>query len=132
MSFYALAESGIPVVAGTVQKVTLLELQTNENKERSKERTEKISTKFKEDHLLNDGDKPDIDDWSELFQDDQDFMDEFHRACDNADAKEADNDFDPDSYNHYLNMELAIDHREKNIHNSLRQQRDSKTTEVIR
>ena len=37
MPFNVLSESGRPIVAGTAQRVTQLELQTEENKERIKE-----------------------------------------------------------------------------------------------
>ena len=47
--------------------------------------------------------------WGDLCEDDEDFMAEFHKVFDNDDVKEADNEFDPDSFDNYLHMELAID-----------------------
>ena len=41
--------------------------------------------------------------------DNEDFVEEFHCLYDNTDVPEVDNEFDLDTYNTYLNMELAID-----------------------
>jgi len=89
--------------------VTELEKQTDANKERMAVYTNKISQKFKEGRLAMDGDKPKLEDCEELLEDDQDFADEFNRLFDNGDVPEADDVFDPDSYDQYLNMELTID-----------------------
>ena len=109
MTFHILPESGIPVQAGTVQRMTELEKQTDAHKERMQAFTEKIAKKFKEGRLLMDGDKPKLEDWADLLDDDDDFADEFNRLYDNADVPEADDEFDPDAFDHYLDMELAID-----------------------
>ena len=106
MTFHVLPESGIPIQAGTVQRVTELEKQTDENKEKIKVFSDKIIHIFR---LSVDGDKPKLEDWADLLEDDQDFVDEFNWLFDNPDVPEADDEFDPDSYDHYLNMELAID-----------------------
>ena len=109
MTFHILPESGIPIMAGTVQRLTELEKQTDAHKERMKEYSDKIAAKFKEGRLSVDGDKPDLADWEDLLDNDPDFAEEFGRLFDNADVPEADDEFDPDSYDHYLEMELAID-----------------------
>jgi len=109
-SFYILPESGIPIVAGTVQRVTQLELQTDANKQRIKSFNDKIADRFKEEHLQYDGDKPNLDDWGDLYEDDEDFVAEFYKVFDNDGVKEADDEFDLDSFDHYLHMELAVDH----------------------
>jgi hypothetical protein len=109
MTFHILPPSGIPVQAGSVQRVTELEKQTDATKERMKTFSEKIATKFKEGRLLLEGDKPKLEDWADLLEEDGDFAEEFNRLFDNGDVPEADDVFDPDSYDHYLNMELAID-----------------------
>ena len=98
MTFHILPESGIPIQAGTVQRMTELEKQTDANKERMAAHTNKISQKFKEGRLSVDGVKPKLEDWEELLEDDQDFADEFNRLFDNGDVPEADEVFDPDSY----------------------------------
>ena len=58
--------------------------------------------------LLN-GDKPKLEDWEALLEEDDDFAEEFNRLFDNGDVLEADDEFDPDSYDQYLQIELAID-----------------------
>ena len=45
----------------------------------------------------------------DLFADEEDFIAEFLRSCVNADVKEAEDDFDPDSFDRYLSMELSVD-----------------------
>jgi hypothetical protein len=44
-----------------------------------------------------------------LIEPDPDFAEEFTRTFDNPDIKEADEEFDPDSYDGYINMELLLD-----------------------
>ena len=56
-----------------------------------------------------DGENPDMHDWGYLFADDDHFIDEFRRACNNSDVKKADDGFDPDSFDRYLNVELSLD-----------------------
>ena len=109
MTYNVLPESGIPIQAGTVHRVTEPEKQTDAVKEQMSVHTEKISNKFKETRLSHDGDKPNLKDWSELLESDEDFAEEFNKIYDNTDVPEADDDFDPDSFDAYLNMEIAID-----------------------
>jgi len=108
MSYYILPESCIPITASTVQRVTHLEKQTEANTQRMKKFNEKISHKFKEGRLATDGDMPRLDEWADLLEDDDDFAAEFNRLFDNTDVPEADDQFDPDSFDHYLNMELSV------------------------
>ena len=78
MSFHILPESGRPVVAGTVQRVTHLEQQTNVVKERMKEYSDKISLKFNEGRL--NCDPPNLDGWQDLLETDPEFAEEFNRV----------------------------------------------------
>ena len=110
MSYYVLPESGIPVIAGTVQRMTYLEQQTDANKERMKSFNSRITDKFKEAPLTVDsGEIPQLEDWEQLLEDDKDFAAEFNRLYDNLDVPEADDTFDPDLFDTYLNMELNVD-----------------------
>ena len=109
MTYHILPPSGIPVTAGTVQRITQLELQTDAVKERTTAFTEKIAVKFKEGRLQQDGDKPDLAAWEDLLEGDPDFAEEFNRLFDNPEVLEADDTFDPDSYDTYLNMEVSFD-----------------------
>ena len=108
MTFHILPESGIPIMAGTVQRVTELEKATDATQQRIRQFNQKIQDKFKEGRLAS-GDTPQLDDWSDLFEDDPDFAEEFNRLFDNAEVPEADDVFDPDCYDNYLQMEVAID-----------------------
>ena len=68
----------------------------------------KISDKFKEGRIAADA-MPSLEDWSDLLEDDEDFAAKFNRLFDNPEVAEADDMFDPDSFDHYLNMELSVD-----------------------
>ena len=60
-------------------------------------------------HVLNDGGKAEPYDWStHPFEDDPDFPEEFEDAVSNPLVKEADDLFTPDTYDQYLQMELAL------------------------
>ena len=52
---------------------------------------------------------PDLEEWSDLLEDDRDFADEFNRLFDNTDVPEADDNFDPDTYDDYINKEISVD-----------------------
>lgn len=109
MSYWVLPASGIPESRTTVQRVTLLESQTEANIARFAAYDAKIKERFKEDRLVPKGEKPDPSEWAEILEDDLDFAAEFARIFNNPEVKEADDDFDPDTYDSYLNMELALD-----------------------
>ena len=60
-------------------------------------------------HVLNNGGKAEPYDWStHPFEDDPDFQEEFEDAVSNPEVKEADELFTPDTYDQYLQMELAL------------------------
>ena len=59
--------------------------------------------------MLNDGSKSEPYDWStHPFEDGPDFQEEFDNAVNNPEVKEADELFTPDTYDQYLQMELAL------------------------
>ena len=49
-----------------------------------------------------------MDMWAELAEDEKDFQSEFKKVFGNTDVKEADEEFTPDSYDNYVNMELKL------------------------
>ena len=109
MSFWVLPPSGIPVSRTSVQRLTLLEQETSNIKERMSSYTSAINTRFKEERSVTERhEKPNLDDWSE-FKDDEAFVEEFQRVFSSDDVPEADDLFDPDSYDTYINMEVALD-----------------------
>ena len=64
-------------------------------------------------HMLNANCKSEPYDWStHPFADDPDFQEEFDNAVNNPDVKEADELFTPDTYDQYLQMELALPQRD--------------------
>ena len=58
---------------------------------------------------MDSGEIPQLEDWEQLLEDNKDFSAEFNRLYDNSDVSEADDTFDPDSFDSYLNMELNVD-----------------------
>ena len=86
-----------------------MEFETDVNLQRIKGFNERIGDRFKEEHLHRDEAKPSLDDWGDLYEEDEDFLAEFYKVFHNTDVKEADDEFDPDSFDHYLHMEVAID-----------------------
>jgi hypothetical protein len=108
MSYHVLPKTGVPVSRTTVQRVTELEKQTDANRQRFAEFEKAISKRYKEGRLVQ-GDKPTLADWSDLLETDSDFAAEFANTFDNPEVKEADAEYDPDSYDNYLGMALTLD-----------------------
>ena len=108
MSYWVLPVSGIPESRTSVQRLTILEKGTEANIARMQDFQEKINVRFKEDSEIIPQSHPSIDDWSE-FKDDQDFMEEFQRVFSSDDIQDEDDSFDPESFDQYINMEVALD-----------------------
>jgi hypothetical protein len=79
------------------------------NKQRFEVFDKAIAERYKEGRLVNKGEKPNLADWSDLLETDPDFAEEFATTFNNPEVKEADEEFDPDSYDTYLGMELTLD-----------------------
>jgi hypothetical protein len=114
MSYWILPASGIPVSRTTVRRVTQLESFTDANKERSNDYNQAIKQRFKEIYTAETfppqgSNKPTLELWAELAEEDEDFQTEFNRVFDNQEVKEADEDFTPDTFDNYVNMELSLD-----------------------
>jgi hypothetical protein len=101
----------MPVSRTTVQRATELEKSAEANKTRISSHDSAIAERFKEERLAKNGDKPDPTAWAGIIETDPDFAEEFATTFDDPDAPEADDDFDPDSFDAYLNMGLAVDRR---------------------
>lgn len=109
MAYWILNDKGEVVSRSTVQRVTNLELQTDEAKEEFKAFDAEIKRRFDEDDLPVEGSKPDPEHWAELIDHDEDFNQEFMNTVDDEHVAEEDDSFTPDtSWDEYLNMELAI------------------------
>ena len=108
MSYWILPESGIPESRTSVQRLTLLEKGTEANIARMRAFQSKINIRFKEENEVIPQSQPELDEWSE-FKDDQDFMNEFQRVFSSDDIREEDDVFDPESFDQYIDMKLALD-----------------------
>ena len=108
MCYFILKSNGEVLSRSSVQRVTNLELETEDNKAIFAEYDKSIALKWKEDPKKYDGDKPDMEHWAE-FSDDLDFVEEFQRVNNNPDIPEADKANPEVLEDTYLNMELALD-----------------------
>ena len=110
MSYWILTVNSTVIARTTVQRVTSLEMQQGHMKERTLAFDEAIRDKIKDsDHIILEGGKTQPHDWTDHpFENDPDFMEEFHGVISHNKMKEADETFTPDVYDTYLNMELAI------------------------
>ena len=110
MSFWVLTPSCRVVSRKSVQRITNLELQEETNKRQMTAFDDAVKGYlWDHNHVLNDGGKSEPYDWStHPFEDDPDFQEEFDDAVNNPEVKEADELFTPDTYDQYLQMELAL------------------------
>ena len=105
----------IPMSRTTVQRVTNLESQTEQCKKIFSVYDKRIAEIFNEkyidaNYLQNNNDKPAVEIWEELADDDGVFYEDFTCIINNADISEADDTFDPEYFDeNYLNMELDLD-----------------------
>ena len=90
MSYCILKKTGSVISRTTFQRVTNLEIQTDDVKADFDDFDAKIRQRLKEEYLPNDGDKPNPQDWDEFMNHDQYFQEEFDRIYINADVPEAD------------------------------------------
>jgi hypothetical protein len=109
MSYHVLPSSGIPAARTTVQRVTEPEKGTDAVRERMDAFTRKVADRYKEGRLYARGDKPDLDQWTDLVENDPAFAEEFGKTFSNPDVPEADTVFDPDCFDGYIGMEIAMD-----------------------
>ena len=114
MSYWELPRSGIPISRTKVQLVTQLETQTDANMKRFEQYDTAITERFHEVYTQESfsapsSDKPTVEMWKDLADGNEDYQNEFSRVFDNTDVKEDDDKFTPDSYDNYINMELALD-----------------------
>ena len=109
MSYWVLTAQCTVISRTSIQRITSLELQTNEMSERYKEFDAEIKRRLTEEELPMEGDKAKAEDWENYLGFDQDFNDEFNFVVSEDGIKEADDEFTPDVYDDtYLKMELAL------------------------
>ena len=112
MSFWVLTSTGKVLSRTTVQRITNLETQLDENKARMSNFTSALAERVGgNDDIIQDADGNNIlniDDWDDPAYDPE-FVQEFGRTINDPMIKEADQEFTPDSFDDtYLNMELAL------------------------
>ena len=108
MTYHVLTKKGTVLSRSTVQRVTTLELSTENVKKIFTEFDASIDAKFKSKPSSFQGDKPNPEDWADLFSEDQDFVDEFRKIFNDNSIKEADEYTEETLDDTYLNMEIAL------------------------
>jgi Reverse transcriptase (RNA-dependent DNA polymerase) len=111
MSFWVISSTGKVLSRTTVQRVTNLELQLEENKAKCAEYTSALRERLGNDELAELDDNGELvipEEWDDpAFS--REFIEEFGRTINDPELREADQDFTPDAYDDtYLNMELAL------------------------
>ena len=93
MTFLILTEKRHIISCSTVSRVTELEKRQDAHKEWMASFRKSIAEKFKKEWLATSGDKPDLKEWEDLLEEDDDFADEFNRIYNNPEVPEADEGF---------------------------------------
>lgn len=116
MSYWLLPASGIPISATTVQRLTYLEQQTDEWKQRQQAFDNKLTPRLESESadIINIRDRlpqSSVIDLG-LLQEDPEFLDDFRRVIDNAAIKDIDSSAEPeeksDAFDPYRNMEIGL------------------------
>ena len=110
MSFWVLNPNLQGGVEKSVQRVTRHDMGDEETQKRTGAFDETIKLRLCDHaHTLEEDGKVKPLDWStHPYGDDPDFQEEFNSVTSNAEIKDDDNNFTPDTYDTYLNMELAL------------------------
>ena len=110
MSFWVLIPSFKVVSRTLVQRVARLEMGEEATQKRTGAFDETIKLRLRDcANTLEEDRKVEPLDWStHPFGDDPDFQEEFNSVTSNAKVKDDDSNFTPDTYDTYLNMELAL------------------------
>jgi Reverse transcriptase (RNA-dependent DNA polymerase) len=110
MSYWILTKECQVLSRTTVQRVTNLELQTEENVARCRAFDELINGRLGNPEYLTADGKVIPGDWQDYREQfDEEFQEEFENVINDKCIPEADDEFTPDSFNDtYLNMELAL------------------------
>jgi hypothetical protein len=113
MSYWILTITGHVISQTTVQRVTNLELATDEVKSSCKDYDQRVAEQMNDaNHVIpGDGDIQ-LQDWNEFpVEEDPDFVAEFQNVVSDPEIPEEDDSFTPDVFGDmYLNMEIALPH----------------------
>ena len=112
MFYWILTNHGRVISRTTVQRVTNLELMTDEVKQRCKEFDERITELLKDENRVIQGDDLDrqLQNWDDYTEDnDKAFASELGEAISDENIPDADESFTPDTFGDtYLNKEIAL------------------------
>ena len=117
MSFWVLTEAGHVISRTTVQRVTNLELTTNEVKQRAKDFDDHVKDLFKGDFIaVPEDDERVLQDWNDYTEtEDEEFTKEFNEVVSDDKIAEADDDYTPDTIeDKYLGAEVIVADGETN------------------
>ena len=123
MSYWVLTQKGNVISCTTISRVTNLEMQIDSTKSRLQGYGTAITDRLNDEaHIIIEVEKSQPYDWSDHpFDEDIDFVEEFHSVVSNSKIKEGDEEFAPDTYdNRYLNMELQYQGETTPSHNMQR------------
>jgi hypothetical protein len=111
MSYWVLTRAGRVISRTTVQRVTNLELTTDEVKQRCAEYDQQVREVLRDvNHIIPHNEDVALQDWNDFpVEEDPDFIEEFQRVVSDDSIPDADETFTPDVFNDtYLNMEIAL------------------------
>ena len=111
MSYWVLTQKGNVISRTTISQVTNLEMKIESTKSCLQEFDIALTDRLNDEaHIIIEGGKSQPYDWSNhIFDEDIDFVEEFHSVVSNSGIKEVDEQFTPDTYDdRYLNMEFAV------------------------
>ena len=114
MSSWVLPKSGIPISRTRVQRVIHLKIQTDANRKHFKHYDTAITEIFHEVYTQENSSAPSSENmtmemWKDLADGVKEFQNELAILFDNTDVKEDDDQFTQDSYDNYINIEIALD-----------------------
>ena len=108
MCYHVIKQNGEIVQRSSVQRVTQLELQTNEYKTLFTTFDSNIKQRLNiKDHAYNEA-KPNPEDWANIIELDPDFNEEFNKVFSDTNIPEADDHTPEVLEDTYMNMELAL------------------------
>jgi hypothetical protein len=111
MSYWILTDTGRVIARTTIQRITSLELTTDEVKQRCQDYDQHVAEILKDaNHIIPHGDDIVLQDWNDLpIEDNPDFVDEFQNVVSDNEIPEMDTTFTPDVFDDtYLHMEIAL------------------------
>jgi hypothetical protein len=111
MSYWILTATGRVIARTTVQRVTSLELSTDEVKTQCRDYDQRVRDILKDpNHIIPHDGETVLQDWNDFpIEEDPDFVAEFQDVVSDEEIPDVDDSFTPDVFDDtYLNMEIAL------------------------